>query len=230
MQDSRPPDGTKQVMARFPLLLLVLLIASGGAAVAQPLQTELVLFVTADGVRWQDLFRGAEEALLTKKAGGIRGTENELRRKWWRADPEERRKMVMPFLWETIAREGQLWGHRDRGSPCDVLNGQNFSYPGYSEFLCGHVDPRIKSNDPLPNENVTVLEWLNGRVKNQGRVGAVNCWTTLAAIINAERSRLPMWTFGHRTPPAWESPVISQIEELARRTPVPWSEGTWDSF
>ncbi|MGI8992391.1 MAG: hypothetical protein ACR2I2_22775, partial [Bryobacteraceae bacterium] len=41
-----------------------------------------------------------------------------------------------------------------------VTNGLNFSYPGYSETLCGFADPRIKSNDKVPNPNVTVLEWL----------------------------------------------------------------------
>lgn len=209
---------------------VLLSLGLAGSAAAEARKTQLVLFVTTDGVRWQDVFRGADETLLNKKAGGIRGTENEVRRKWWRSDLAERRRIVMPFLWETVAPKGQLWGNRDRGSNCDVLNGKNFSYPGYSEFLCGHVDDRIKSNDPVPNENVTVLEWLNGRERARGRVGAVNCWTTLTAIINAERSRLPMWTFGRPTPREWESPIISQINELAQHTPVPWSEGTWDSF
>ena len=203
-------------------------LAIGGIAAAR--ETKLVLFVTTDGARWQDLFRGADETLLNKEAGGIRGTENELRRKWWRADPNERRRLLMPFVWETIAREGQLWGNRDRQSTCEVRNGKNFSYPGYNEFLCGFPDDRIISNDPVPNENVTVLEWLNGRESARGRVGAVNCWTTLAAILNADRSRLPMWTFGTAPPEKWDSPLVRKIVELARHTPVPWSEGTWDSF
>ena len=36
-----------------------------------------------------------------------------------------------------------------------------FSYPGYSETLTGHGDPRVDSNDAKPNPNVTVLEWVN---------------------------------------------------------------------
>ncbi len=215
---------------RLVINVVFAVVALAASAAAEPRRTELVLFVTTDGVRWQDVFRGADETLLNKQAGGIRGTENEVRRKWWRGDAQERRSLLMPFLWGTVAREGQLWGNRDRGSNCDVVNGRNFSYPGYSEFLCGHADDRIQSNDPLPNENVTVLEWLNGRDTARGRVAAVNCWTTLRAILNVERSRLPMWTFGTPTPAAWESPIVRQINELAERTPVPWSEGTWDSF
>jgi hypothetical protein len=193
-------------------------------------ETKLVLFVTTDGARWQDVFRGADETLLNKEAGGIRGGETEVRKKWWRTEREARRQLVMPFVWETIAKEGQLWGNRDRQSFCEVSNGKNFSYPGYSEFLCGYPDDRITSNDPLPNENVSVLEWLNRRASARDRVAVVNCWTTLSAILNAERSQLPMWTFGAPTPEPWRSPLVRKIEEIAQHTPVPWSEGTWDSF
>jgi hypothetical protein len=212
--------------ARLCFFLLALTPNHG----AESLKTKLVIFVSADGVRWQDVFRGADETLLNKSAGGIRSTELVARREWWRTDPGERRRIVMPFLWGTIARDGQVWGHRERGSVCDVANTMNFSYPGYSEFLCGFPDPAITSNDPIPNANTTVLEWLNGRDSARGRVGAVNCWTVLTAILNAERSKIPMWTFGSPTPPAWESPRVKQINELATITPVPWSSGTWDSF
>ena len=210
--------------------LLIALLLPLVAFAEEPRKTELVLFVSADGVRWQDVFRGADESLMNKEAGGIRGTPNALRKQWWRQDPLARRKLLMPFLWERIAKDGQIWGNRDAGSQCEVLNDQNFSYPGYSEFLCGFVDPRITSNDPIPNENVSVLEWLNGRGPTKGRVGAVNCWTVLSAILNAERSKIPMWTQGFPTPEAWVSPVTRQIDELARLTPVPWSDATWDSF
>ena len=40
----------------------------------------------------------------------------------------------MPFLWSVIARQGQIYGNRDKGSPAKVANGKNFSYPGYNEF------------------------------------------------------------------------------------------------
>ncbi len=211
-------------------LLSVLTSAPLPLEAAAPLKTKLVIFVSADGVRWQDVFSGADETLLNKPAGGIRDTETQIRRAWWRAEPAERRKVLMPFLWEVVARDGQLWGNRDRGSLCDVTNTFNFSYPGYHEFLAGYADPMIDSNTPVPNPNTTVLEWLNGRDSARGRVAAVNCWTTLSAILNKERSKLPMWTYGEPTPAAWESPRVRDINELAKHTPVPWGSGTWDSF
>lgn len=215
---------------RILLLALCFLLATFPARSAEALKTKLVIFVSADGVRWQDVFTGADETLLNKPAGGIRDTETQVRRMWWRGEATERRKLLMPFLWNVVAKEGQVWGNREKGSLCDVMNPFNFSYPGYHEFLAGFVDPAIDSNTPVPNPNTTVLEWLNGREATKGRVCAVNCWTTLSAILNVERSKLPMWTFGEPTPAAWESPKVKEINELASLTPVPWGSGTWDSF
>ena len=82
----------------------------------------------------------------------------------------------MPFMWGTIANKGQIFGNRDAGSFGDVTNGRWFSYPGYSEFLTGHPDDRITSNKPIPNPNVNVLEWLNGRPGFAGKVFACNAW------------------------------------------------------
>ena len=47
------------------LRLLLLLVASS-AAYAEPLRTKNVLFISTDGLRWQEVFRGAEEELLNK--------------------------------------------------------------------------------------------------------------------------------------------------------------------
>ena len=94
---------------------------------------------------------------------------------WWagqRATPEARREVLMPFFWSTIAKEGQLYGNQHKGSIGHVTNGKNFSYPGYSEILCGFSDPRIDSNAKKPNPNVTMPEWLNGKPAFAGRVAA----------------------------------------------------------
>lgn len=212
------------------LFALALTLLATPLLAADALRTKLVIFVSVDGVRWQDVFRGADASLLNKANGGVRASETEIRKLWWREEAGERRQKLMPFLWQKMASEGQVWGNRDRGSVCDVANALNFSYPGYSEFLCGFPDAEITSNSPIPNANVSVLEWLNGRDSALGRVGAVNCWTTVSAILNEGRSKLPMWTFGRPTAPAWNSARVRELTELAALTPVPWSEGTWDSF
>ena len=95
--------------------------------------TRNVVLVTADGVRWQEVFRGPEESLLNQKDGGVSDVAA-LRRDFWRPTPKARREAVMPFLWKVIARQGQIYGNRDKGSPAKVANGMNFSYPGYNEL------------------------------------------------------------------------------------------------
>ena len=38
------------------------------------------------------------------------------------------------------------------------------------------ADPRIDSNDKIPNPNITVLEWLNTLPAYRGRVAAFGAW------------------------------------------------------
>jgi len=163
------------------LLALVPLALCGGG------KTENIILVTYDGLRWQEVFSGADEALLTKKEGGVRDPDA-LRARFWRDTPEARRAALLPFLWETVARRGQIYGNGAKGSVARVTNGLNFSYPGYQEILCGHADPRIDSNDKRPNPNVTVLEWLNGEDAYRGRVAAFSQWDCFPFILNSERS------------------------------------------
>lgn len=186
------------------------------------LKTRNVIFISTDGLRWQDVFRGAQEDLLTK--------DERAKKAFWRATPEERRATLMPFFWSTIAKQGQLWGNRDKGSECGVTNGKNFSYPGYSEFLTGHADDRINSNAAVPNPNLNVLEWLNGKPAFKGKVLAANNWDVLPSIMNRGRNKLPMWTWNERTAPNKTTPRLQLIEDLIAQTPSPWGGCHYDSF
>ena len=65
-----------------------------------------VVLITIDGLRWQEVFRGAEEALMTtdKTAGGgvPKGSLTALKADFLAATPEERRRKLMPFFWGTL--------------------------------------------------------------------------------------------------------------------------------
>src|SRR5437879_12847575 len=52
------------------------------------LHTENIVIVTLDGLRWQELFHGADETLLDKTAGGVRDLDG-LKSRYWRASAEE---------------------------------------------------------------------------------------------------------------------------------------------
>src|SRR5215467_12796185 len=104
-------------------LLLCLAIAAVAPDLrAQQRKTRNVIFVMTDGLRWQEVFRGADPALMNKDNGQV-GDVDQLKAEFWRATPEERRQALFPFLWTEIARSGQIFGNRDRGSDAAVTNG-----------------------------------------------------------------------------------------------------------
>jgi len=108
-----------------------------------------------------------------------------------------------------------------------LTNGLWFSYPGYSEMLTGAADPRIDSNDKLPNPNVTVLEWLNGRPGFRGRVMAFGDWDRLPFILNVERSHLPV---GSMTPvPSPRTDRERAINDLTGDLPPYWDGVVFDA-
>jgi hypothetical protein len=149
-----------------------------------------------DGMRWEDIFRGADPVLIKtlgpKSLGDARERSALAQQRYWKATAQERREALMPFLWSTVAKEGQLFGNRDLGSDSHVTNGLNFSYPGYSETLTGIADPRINSNDNIPNPNVTVFEWLNRKPEFAGKVGAFGAWQVFEGIFNRQRCGFPV--------------------------------------
>lgn len=214
---------------RLLAFALLLLTAPLFAAENAALKTRHVLFITTDGLRWQEVFRGAEVQLMNKANGGV-PSEAALRGQFWAETPEARRSRLMPFMWSEIARAGQLYGNRDAGSEVGVTNGKNFSYPGYSEFLTGHADERIKSNKAIPNPNVNVLEWLLGRPGFAGKVAAINAWHVLPAILNRDRSQLPMWTPGAKDARDLDFPRKAELEALAADIIQPWPDEHFDAF
>ncbi|MBL8860762.1 MAG: alkaline phosphatase family protein [Planctomycetes bacterium] len=167
------------------------LLVSVWLAVLAPLSsaeraTQNAVLVLVDGLRWQEVFRGADRALIEHERGGVKD-QAALLAEFWRDEADARRAALLPFLWSTIAKQGQLLGDRDAGSLADVANGLKFSYPGYSEMLVGFHDPRIDSNAKRPNPNVTVLEFLHGRPGFAGQVAAFGVWDVVPSIVNRER-------------------------------------------
>lgn len=172
---------------RYKLAILTaVLICCVPSLHAKDRQTERVIFVMTDGFRWQDLFRGADPALLNKEAGGIKDLAA-IKRQYDLPNADERRAALMPFVWDVIAKQGQIYGNIDKGSRVAVTNGRNFSYPGYQEILCGFADSRIISNEKIPNVNFTVLEWLYKKPRLEGKVAAFAAWDTFPAIFNSQR-------------------------------------------
>ena len=177
------------------LSVIALLFVPGLASAQQAasaLKTRNVVLIVSDGLRWQEIFSGADPALLNEKEGGIWDDAKRLRRDYWRDDVSERRIALFPFLWNVVAKQGQIFGSQTKGSVAHVTNGLSFSYPGYNEMLSGHPDHRIDSNEFGINPNLTVFEWLNHFPEFQGKVAVYGTWSVFADIFNEKRSGLAM--------------------------------------
>ena len=220
-------------IARFSSCVgLVTLLALPLPAPAQsaPLKTRNVVLIISDGLRRQEVFTGADPTLLNEKHGGIWDKEADLRREFWRDDPNERRKVLFPFLWTMVAAHGQIFGNPAKDSVARVTNGLAFSYPGYNEMITGHADPRINSNEFGPNPNVSVFEWLNGLPELHGRVGVYGTWATFKDIFNVKRSNLPMLV-GYDLPYSGElTPRQALLNRLYTSTTKLDDEAVYDAF
>ena len=185
-----------------------------------------VLVVTLDGLRWQELFGGAQRELISKRAGGVPDTSALIRR-FWRETVAARREALMPFLWGVVAGRGRILGDSAGGSVVRVSNGKRFSYPGYNELLSGAPDDRIDSNDKIPNPNLTVLEWLNRRGAFRGKVAAFGSWDVLPFIVNAPRSGIH--TNGDGPPVSHPRTLVERaLNDLAADLPPYWGTVRFD--
>ncbi len=218
-------------LAASGFVLLALMIASAPLRSAEPdgRQTENVLLVTIDGLRWQEVFRGAEERLISKEAGNVKDVPA-TRDAFLRASAAEARETLMPFLWKVVAQQGQLFGNRDSDSRAKVLNNRHFSYPGYNEILCGYPDERIDSNDKVANANITVLEWLSRRPAVGGRVAAFCSWDVFPYILNTERSGILVNAGWTPLEIAERSDELAAFNRVTAELPRVWAGVRYDTI
>jgi Type I phosphodiesterase / nucleotide pyrophosphatase len=203
-----------QLQRRVLILLLACLGCLSATAFAG--QTRNVVLVVCDGLRWQEVFTGADPALLDEAARSGWTSESQLRGKYGAPQAAQRRKLLFPFLWGTVALSGQLFGNEQLGSVARVTNSMWFSYPGYNEMTSGLADPAIDSNHFGPNPNITVFEWLNTRPGFRGRVEIFGTWGAFQRIFNGSRSGLAIRAGGTLLDPLDRSPSGRLLNELYR--------------
>ena len=171
-----------------------------------------IFIITLDGFRWQEIFDGADPALLNnEKYTPDTATMKIL---YGSTDAEGRREKLLPFFWNVIAARGQLFGNRHFSNKVNVANAYAISYPGYNEMLTGNTDMRISSNDKISNRNVTVLEWLNNKEQFRGKVAAFTSWDVFPYILNEERSQIVLNSgYQKMDDPSAEQALINKVQD-----------------
>ncbi len=205
------------------LLQALIALAIPALLVAGEYKTRNLVLVTADGLRWQEVFRGIDPLLMSREDAGMNDAED-LRTALWGDSPEQRRQRLLPFLWNELAPKGVIFGNAERGAAVTLRNRHRFSYPGYSEILTGRPqDGVIDSNDLRPNPSRTVLEILRDEWKLPKRkVALFGSWGVFRGIgandpesvfINAGYQRLQM-----------EQPTerLTQLSDLQFDILTPW--------
>jgi len=173
---------------KFVLFVALLLLLSPSYAQKEH-RTKNVVVILIDGYRWQELFKGADFNLLNSKKYNA-GDSLRRMKKFWSDDLNERRKKLMPFTWNYIAKHGQLYGNRDLGNNVNVMNPYWFSYPGRAEILSGFVDTAINSNEYGSNPNTNVLEFINDQKDYEGKVATFACWRATGRCLHKDKSNM----------------------------------------
>ena len=190
--------------------------------------TENVIYLSIDGLRFQELFTGADKRLMNADTGGVYNPDA-LRRRFWHEDETTRRNRLMPFFWKVVAQQGQVFGSPEANCVVLVANGKYFSYPGYQELLCGYPDDAINSNDPNPNPNKSVLEWLHDKPGFQNQVAAFTSWDLFPHILNSKRSGIYV-NAGWQPIDFSESPEATMLNRVMREIPHLWEYARFDYF
>ena len=168
------------------LLFFIGCILCSVFAFSQPHKTENLVIVTLDGMRWQEVFGGIDPQIVADK----NYTRDSLSvvSQYGATDRNLRKEKLFPFLWNTVAVKGQLYGDRLNGSEVNNANRYKFSYPGYNEIFTGYPDTGVNSNDKIKNPNTNVLEFIAKQKNYKDRIAVFSTWDVFPYILNTWRS------------------------------------------
>ena len=212
-------------MKRIILSLFVVLPLL--AAAKGDKDTRLIV-ITIDGLRWQEIFTGAD-SLLASQSKYVRDV-NLVKSTYLQSTSEERRTALMPFVWNTIAKQGILIGNRNKNSQMRVANKTNISYPGYSEMMTGMVDEAIKNNDPVNNPHRNVLEAANADKRYQGSVMMYGSWKSTRFAIHNEQAGIPASVAFENHVSKKQTPRLQMLDRMQAGMPRYWRSERFDAF
>lgn len=174
-------------MMNFKNIFLVLFVIFSVSIVsAQDKKPERLIIVTIDGLRWQDVFRGIDQQIV--KDPTTKGSLNTVEKIY------SSREQLMPFFWKVLSKKAALYGNQDLGSSVLVSNPYHFSYPGYSELLCGKVDLKINSNGYPENPNKNIFDVLIANASYKNKAAAFGAWEAFSRIFHESTANYPVFS------------------------------------
>ena len=188
-----------------------------------------VIWITIDGLRWQELFGGADSLLIQNK--DFVSDPEKLTAQFWKDSKEDRRKLLFPFLWKIAEKEGVMLGNRWKNSKVDLTNTILMSYAGYNEILTGYADDeRIIDNSKIYNPNPTLPEILNRNFRFKNKIGLFGSWDLFPYIFSEQRSAL-LINAGYRSSLRAEpSSTEILLDKIQKETPRRWETVRFDTF
>ena len=208
-------------------VLLIVTVWVGLLTSSLPVQAaENVVLITLDGLRWQEVFSGIDRRLAEHDEYSVR--QNELMTRFWRNNPGDRARRLLPFLHGTVFADGTVVGNRNAGSCAAVSNPWYFSYPGYSEILTGVVNETIDSNGKNYNPERTIHELLEQMPAYRDSTGAFASWDVFPFIFNVPRSGIHVNAFSPEPSPGNEFEEL--LNTLHTDIPTPWPTVRNDAF
>ena len=161
-------------------------LAADNAATGR--KTENVVLFMTDGLRWQEVFErrrrtAVDQGKWRRQGEPGRSAPQGLFARLARGAPRRRSCRSFGRCWPTRVRFMAI----PRRERCPGHQRDELFLSWLQRDVVGFADPRIDSNDKVPNPNVTVFEWLHRKPAYHGRVAAFGCWDAFPFIFNRER-------------------------------------------
>lgn len=190
-----------------------------------------LIVVSLDGVRTQEMFGGLDRDLLQAVIGDQTLEQHPLYQTFWRPEAIERRRVLMPFLWDVLlTQHGSIVGNPAAGSAMRLGNRHRFSYPGYAELMLGVAhDNDIDSNDNRRYPYETILQFLRRSLDTRPeQVALFGSWSVFQSIPSSRDG--DVFTNAGYAAYAADDPAIDALNALQAHTPPPWNGSRYDAY
>jgi hypothetical protein len=175
-----PPQRGEDALRHAPEALPVLAAPAAGRS-RGPSDAAVVL-VVLDGVRWQDVFVGADPELAAEAHVAAPRAEE-----------------LMPHLHALIAERGAALGAPGEGEPMSA-SGPNFvSLPGYTEIFSGRPAAACRDNDCAPTRFPTLMDEVRRTTDRPSDVAVISSWSKIERAASVDPANLVLSTGRTRT-------------------------------